>query len=613
MKVAVAAGHARRFVVGDPDIQLIDVLAGALMDRLAAAEHHAERGEVVLDAATLESPDRPGGAGSGPRPGARSGRCRRRPGGPGAPAAPAAGHTPAAEVGGPPVAAAPRLRTDAAPAGASSCPSCARRSPCSSASAGIDYDNDPDAHLLLDHFIRRAQRVIDGYGGNLLQLTIGDKGAYLHAVFGAPLAHEDDAARACAAAIDVLALEAGTAVAGLQVGLSQGRLRSGAYGHRHRRAFSCLGDAVNLAARLMSAAPAGQVYVTAAVARDAGGSFTFEELADLSVKGKAAPVAARRLTGRSRGAQYRTAPCGAPPRGPGRRAGARCSSWPNEPGPATARSSASRPRPAWASRDWSKRSCAGSGNGACTTYAGAAASVGSATSYLAWQGIWAALLGVAAEGDPTRPSSAPVAAVDTGLLAEAAPARRRPGHGHRRQRPDPRLRRQVAQDVARVAAAALPVTCGPSNEPLVLLLEDCHWMDPLSVDLLEVLARAVATLPVLVLLTYRPGSFAAPGLAAHDGRRARPARPGQLPGAGGGPPGRAVRPGDAAARAAAAALDRPGRRQPLLPGGAGQLPARRGGRPVRRLRRRRRSSCRRAWPPWFCPASTPWPRRPAAR
>ncbi len=49
LKVAVAAGDARRFVVGDPEIQLIDVLAGALIDDLAETEHYAEKGEVVLD------------------------------------------------------------------------------------------------------------------------------------------------------------------------------------------------------------------------------------------------------------------------------------------------------------------------------------------------------------------------------------------------------------------------------------------------------------------------------------------------------------------------------------------------------------------------------------
>src|SRR4051812_10900585 len=49
VKVAVAVGPARRFVVGDPEIQLIDVLAGRLVDDLAEAEHHAEKGDVVLD------------------------------------------------------------------------------------------------------------------------------------------------------------------------------------------------------------------------------------------------------------------------------------------------------------------------------------------------------------------------------------------------------------------------------------------------------------------------------------------------------------------------------------------------------------------------------------
>ena len=53
MKVAVAVGAARRFVVGDPDIQLIDVLAGRLIDDLAEAEHHAEKGEIVLDPSAI--------------------------------------------------------------------------------------------------------------------------------------------------------------------------------------------------------------------------------------------------------------------------------------------------------------------------------------------------------------------------------------------------------------------------------------------------------------------------------------------------------------------------------------------------------------------------------
>src|SRR3954469_11678180 len=49
MKVAVAAGSARRFLVGDPDVQLLDALAGGVIDRLATAEQHAGQGEVIVD------------------------------------------------------------------------------------------------------------------------------------------------------------------------------------------------------------------------------------------------------------------------------------------------------------------------------------------------------------------------------------------------------------------------------------------------------------------------------------------------------------------------------------------------------------------------------------
>ena len=56
IKIAVAAGPVRRFIVGDPKIQLIDIMAGKTLDRLIAAEQQAFKGEVLLheqDAAAL--------------------------------------------------------------------------------------------------------------------------------------------------------------------------------------------------------------------------------------------------------------------------------------------------------------------------------------------------------------------------------------------------------------------------------------------------------------------------------------------------------------------------------------------------------------------------------
>ena len=55
---------------------------------------------------------------------------------------------------------------------------------------------------------------------------------------------------------------------------------------------------------------------------------------------------------------------------------------------------------------------------------------------------------------------------------------------------------------------------GPSRDASrsSLVLEDCHWIDELSRDLLEALARAAASLPVLIVLAYRPGGGAGGGL-----------------------------------------------------------------------------------------------------
>ena len=65
-------------------------------------------------------------------------------------------------------------------------------------------------------------------------------------------------------------------------------------------ADACLGDAVNLSARLMSNAPSGQIYVSEPVRRAAGDVFNWEQLAPMTVKGKAEPVSVYALTSSKR-------------------------------------------------------------------------------------------------------------------------------------------------------------------------------------------------------------------------------------------------------------------------------------------------------------------------
>jgi adenylate cyclase len=53
LKATVATGPARRFVAGDPEIQKLDALAGDTVTRTSTAEHHAQKGEVLLDEASV--------------------------------------------------------------------------------------------------------------------------------------------------------------------------------------------------------------------------------------------------------------------------------------------------------------------------------------------------------------------------------------------------------------------------------------------------------------------------------------------------------------------------------------------------------------------------------
>nr|WP_231126732.1 tetratricopeptide repeat protein [Motilibacter aurantiacus] len=370
---------------------------------------------------------------------------------------------------------------------------------------GIDYDNSPTAAADLDELIVQAQRVIHRFGGSALQLTLGDKGAYLYAVFGSPIAHEDDAARACAAALELRCLESRTAATGISIGIAQGRLRSGTYGHATRRTFCCLGDAVNLAARLMAACPPGEVYVSAAVARSAGDGYTWAAVPDLPVKGKAVPVAVRRLVGDCRRAV-----------------------------PAARRHAlpiVGREEELALLRDRLHRAVTGAGQVVAVSaeagmgksrliselleqaraegvhaYVGEAQAFGTSTSYAAWQDIWAGLLRV----DREASAQDQLLALEWHFRlsnAELLPRLPLLGPVLGTSLPDNDLTRSFEGKLRKASLEAMLaqyLTRRAADEPLVLVLEDCHRLDPLSRDLLDVVVAAAASLRVLLVLAYRP-------------------------------------------------------------------------------------------------------------
>jgi adenylate cyclase len=131
------------------------------------------------------------------------------------------------------------------------------------------------------------------------------------AVFGAPVTHEDDPARAVEAAAAMHELvrrrsDAAPSPLQLRVGVNSGLVVSGGVGDGTQTGI--MGDAVNVAARLQQAADPGEVLLAASTWRRVRDSFEAERVGDLEVKGKSQPVEAYRLVGRREAARQFHAP-----------------------------------------------------------------------------------------------------------------------------------------------------------------------------------------------------------------------------------------------------------------------------------------------------------------
>src|SRR4051812_32133451 len=153
---------------------------------------------------------------------------------------------------------------------------------------------DPEAvKSFVDRALRRLGQEVLRYGGTV-DKYIGDN---VMAVFGAPVAHEDDPERAVRAGLAMQAamdeinkgIEAATGVRfSLRVGINSGEVLAGQVGD----GYTVIGDAVNVASRLQSAARPGSVTVGRTTHRSTRGVIEYDELEPLTLKGKAEPVPA---------------------------------------------------------------------------------------------------------------------------------------------------------------------------------------------------------------------------------------------------------------------------------------------------------------------------------
>jgi len=147
----------------------------------------------------------------------------------------------------------------------------------------------------------RCAAVVQRYGGTVDKFT----GDGIMAVFGAPIALEDHAIRACLAALGVQAEAERLAVdvaardgvdLQLRVGLNSGEVIAGEIGSGPF-GYTAVGEQVGTAQRMESVAPPGGVMLTASTARLVEGAATLGDAELVQIKGGDAPIPARRLLG----------------------------------------------------------------------------------------------------------------------------------------------------------------------------------------------------------------------------------------------------------------------------------------------------------------------------
>ncbi|MBI3244728.1 MAG: tetratricopeptide repeat protein [Chloroflexi bacterium] len=510
MKAGLASGPVFCATVGDASLRLEYVVAGRVLDRCAEAQHFAEPGDVVAHNEVLALL---GEADSAPTRDESFSRVLRL------------GRPEPGKALPPLAAASPESVHQFAPY---LHPVIAQRLELGEAQFvnehrsvtvlfigfdEYDYDTDPLAGIRLERYFAQVVQIIHRYDGSLNKIDMGDKGSKFIALFGAPVAHEDDAERALRCALDLMAIPDDAPA--LRIGVATEFVYCGLVGGSTRQEYAVMGDGVNLAARLMQKAQPGQMLVSDSTRHATPRhslTFKWEPLGPIIVKGKAQPVETYQLAGLGGGAA---------PRLPE----------PQYALPMVGRAAEldvaqSRLAMALANRGQIIGITAEAGMGKSRLaaeiikiasdygmygYGGACLSYGTKSNYLVWRDVLRGLFGLDSSwslDQQTHHLECELAAVDR--LAQAAPLLPRLpllGVALNLPIPDNDLTHPLDARTRKTLLESLIVEYAryhTSLAPLLLVLEDCHWIDPLSLDLLEAISRHLQNLPVLLVMLYRP-------------------------------------------------------------------------------------------------------------
>ncbi len=368
--------------------------------------------------------------------------------------------------------------------------------------ARSDEADPEDVRRTLVPFHERAKDAIERFGGTLDKF-IGDAAM---GVFGAPVAHGDDAERAVRAGLDLLGSmrelsEADPDVA-VRVAVNTGEAVV-AFGEGPQVGEAVAGDVVNTASRMQAAAPRDGLVIGEETWRSVRERFVAEERDAVSVKGKAAPIRIWRVLGERRttapeevaplvGRQRELAMLGERLRLADARRTPEAVTIVADPGIGKTRLTREFRRELGPDVPW---------------FAGACLPYGDGVTFRALSDVVRAAAGIdrGAEGEVARIAVGSLAdrvAVDPSdrawLLGRLEPLLGISADGEREgERPDASPRESAAA-CARVLAHAA------AAGPIVVELEDLHWAEPGLLEAIEHLVRALEGTPALVLCTARP-------------------------------------------------------------------------------------------------------------
>jgi class 3 adenylate cyclase/tetratricopeptide (TPR) repeat protein len=375
---------------------------------------------------------------------------------------------------------------------------------------------EEEMYALMQGCTARMVDAVQNYGGHVASFT----GDGIMAVFGAPVAHEESERRAVAAGLRMQrALEEHAAELAhrhpgklqFRVGLNTGPVVVGKVSEELTMEFTAIGDTVNLAARMQQAAEPGAVYLTEATYRAAADHFECKAVGPLTVKGKDAPVAVWRAVREkpARTRLERAADRGlAPFVGRAvelaaleahlnrlRDARGQVVFITGEAGMGKSRLLVEFRHAAGDRVRWLQGHCS---------------SFGQSSPYLPVVDLLKRVFGVE-EADSEAEMIGRIERATSGwdgTSRATIPYLRYllsvdPGDP-RVTTMDPRERRAGIIDGLRAL-----VREESRRSPLVIVVEDLHWVDAISEQALSAVIDAVASLPVLLLLTHRPGSAGA--------------------------------------------------------------------------------------------------------